>query len=49
MGSAAAMFLAIYVGLQLTLIVGSFFYFGALLSAIRSPLGGQLGQELAVH
>ncbi len=48
MGSAAAMFLAIYVGLQLTLIMGSVFYFGALLSAIRSPLAGRLGRELAV-
>ena len=42
MGSAAAMFLAIYLGLQLTLIVGSVFYLGALVSAVRSPLGGSL-------
>jgi hypothetical protein len=39
MGSAAAMFLAIYIGLQMTLIVGSVFYAGALLSASRSRLG----------
>ncbi len=39
MGSAAAMFFAIYIGLQLTLIVGSLFYLGALVSAVRSPLG----------
>ncbi len=38
MGSAAAMFLAIYVGLQLTLIIGSLCYLGALLSALHSPL-----------
>ncbi len=47
MGSAAAMFLAIYVGLQLTLMVGSLFYFGALLSAISSRLGGRFARELA--
>ena len=47
MGSAAAMFLAIYLGLQLTLLVGSLCYFGALLSVIGSPLSGQLGRELA--
>jgi hypothetical protein len=41
MGSAAAMFLAIYLGLKLTLIVGSLFYLAALLSAIRSPLADQ--------
>jgi hypothetical protein len=38
MGSAAAMFLAIYLGLKLTLIVGGLFYAGALLSAVTSPL-----------
>ena len=37
LGSATAMFLAIYVGLQTTLIIGSVFYLGALMSAIRSP------------
>ncbi len=47
MGSAAAMFLAIYVGLQLTLIVGSLFYFGALLSALRSPLARLTQPSLA--
>ncbi len=46
MGSAAAMFLAIYIGLQLTLIVGSVFYLGALVSALRSPLGKRLGRPL---
>ena len=38
MGSAAAMFLAIYLGLQMTLILGGLCYLGALLSAARSPL-----------
>ncbi len=38
MGSAAAMFFAIYLGLQLTLMIGSLFYLGALLSASRSLL-----------
>jgi hypothetical protein len=38
MGSAAAMFLAIYLGLKLTLIVGGLFYVGAWLSAANSPL-----------
>ncbi len=38
MGSAAAMFLAIYVGLKLTLIIGGLFYAGAWLSAVNSPL-----------
>src|SRR5581483_10228614 len=38
MGSAAAMFLAIYLGLKLTLIVGGLFYAGAWLSVIKSPL-----------
>jgi hypothetical protein len=38
MGSAAAMFLAIYLGLQITLMVGSLFYLGALVSVLRSPL-----------
>ena len=41
MGSAAAMFLAIYLGLQLTLIAGSVFYLAALVSVVRSPLGWQ--------
>ena len=38
MGSAAAMFLAIYLGLKLTLIIGGLFYAGAWLSAVNSPL-----------
>lgn len=38
MGSAAAMFLAIYIGLKLTLIVGGLFYAAAWLSAVNSPL-----------
>ena len=38
MGSAAAMFLAIYLGLQITLIIGGLFYVCAWLSAIGSPL-----------
>jgi hypothetical protein len=38
MGSAAAMFLAIYLGLQITLVIGGLFYFAAWISAVRSPL-----------
>jgi hypothetical protein len=38
MGSAAAMFLAIYLGLQITLTIGGLFYFAAWISAVRSPL-----------
>ncbi len=38
MGSAAAMFFAIYLGLQITLVIGGLFYFAAWLSAMRSPL-----------
>lgn len=38
MGSAAAMFLAIYLGLKLTIVIGGFFYLAAWISAIRSPL-----------
>ncbi|MBV8896372.1 MAG: hypothetical protein JO051_07665 [Acidobacteriaceae bacterium] len=40
MGSAAAMFLAVYLGLKLTLVVGALFYAGAWLSATNSPLRG---------
>jgi hypothetical protein len=40
LGSAAAMFLAIYLGLRITLMIGSLFYFGALLSVWLSPLAG---------
>jgi hypothetical protein len=38
MGSAAAMFFAIYLGLKLTLIIGGVLYLAAWLSARRSPL-----------
>ncbi len=38
MGSAAAMFLAIYFGLQLTLIIGGLFYLAAWITATYSPL-----------
>ncbi|HEY1215978.1 MAG TPA: hypothetical protein VGE93_20305 [Bryobacteraceae bacterium] len=38
MGSAAAMFLAIYVGLQMTLVIGGLCYLAAWISALRSPL-----------
>jgi hypothetical protein len=38
LGSAAAMFLAIYLGLEFTLIIGGALYLGALWSALRSPL-----------
>jgi hypothetical protein len=40
MGSAAAMFLAIYLGLKVTLIIGAVFYAGAWLSAANSALRG---------
>ncbi len=39
MGSAAAMFLAIYLGLQMTLVIGGLLYAAAWISAVRSPLG----------
>jgi hypothetical protein len=39
LGSAGAIVIAIYFGLEKTLIIGGLFYIGALLSAIRSPLG----------
>jgi len=38
LGSAAAMFLAIYLGLRTTLMIGSALYLGALLSAALSTL-----------
>ncbi len=38
LGSAAAMFLAIYLGLQLTLVIGGLLYAGAWISATYSPL-----------
>ncbi len=47
MGSAAAMFFAIYLGLQITLAIGGLLYFGAWLSAIRSPLNTGYSTELA--
>jgi hypothetical protein len=40
MGSAAAMFLAIYLGLKVTLLASALFYAGAWLSATSSPLRG---------
>ena len=39
LGSAGAIVIAIYFGLEKTLIIGGLFYVGALLSAILSPLG----------
>jgi hypothetical protein len=39
LGSAGAMFLAIYLGLKITLIIGGLFYVAALLSSLASPLG----------
>ncbi|HSU59051.1 MAG TPA: hypothetical protein VLI55_07040 [Bryobacteraceae bacterium] len=47
MGSAAAMFLAIYLGLHVTLIIGGLLYLGALFSAVRSPLNQKQGRQLA--
>lgn len=41
LGSAAAMFLAIYFGLSMTLRLGGLCYLGALLSLLLSPLGGK--------
>lgn len=38
LGSAAAMFLAIYLGLSTTLLIGGVLYLGAMLSLISSPL-----------
>ena len=46
MGSAAAMFLAIYCGLQLTLILGGLLYLGAWISATYSPLSRAYSEEL---
>jgi hypothetical protein len=39
LGSAGAIVIAIYFGLENTLIVGGLFYVGALISALLSPLG----------
>jgi hypothetical protein len=47
MGSAAAMFLAIYLGLQVTLMIGGLLYLGALASARWSTLNQPHGQHLA--
>jgi hypothetical protein len=41
LGSAAAMFLAIYLGLKLTLVIGGLFYLAAWLSASASTLSGK--------
>lgn len=46
MGSAAAMFFAIYLGLHLTLMVGGLLYLGALFSAVRSPLNREHERQL---
>ena len=47
MGSAAAMFLAICLGLHITLIIGGLLYLGALFSAIRSSLTQERDRQLA--
>ena len=47
MGSAAAIFFAIYLGLQTTLVIGGLFYFGAWISAIHSPLSRRYSAEFA--
>jgi hypothetical protein len=39
LGSAAAIFLAIYLGLRMTLMIGGLFYLGALVGILLSPLG----------
>jgi hypothetical protein len=44
LGSAGAIVIAIYFGLEKTLIIGGLFYVGALLSAILSPLGKKYRQ-----
>ncbi|MFL6449278.1 MAG: hypothetical protein ACJ746_16590 [Bryobacteraceae bacterium] len=41
LGSAAAMFLAIYLGLSITLRLGGLCYLGALISLLLSPMGGK--------
>jgi hypothetical protein len=41
LGSAAAMFLAIYFGLSMTLRLGGLCYLGALASLLLSPMGGK--------
>jgi hypothetical protein len=47
LGSAAAVFLAIYLGLRTTLLIGGLLYLGAWLSARLSPLAGKSAKELA--
>ncbi|MFL6354716.1 MAG: hypothetical protein ACJ74Z_23090 [Bryobacteraceae bacterium] len=47
MGSATAIFLAIYLGLQFTLVIGGFFYLAAWLSAVRSHLMPSHSTEFA--
>jgi hypothetical protein len=46
MGSAAAMFLAIYLGLQTTLIIGGLFYLGAWFTVKTSLLARDRSAEL---
>ncbi len=46
LGSAAAMFLAIYLGLQLTLIIGGLMYAGAWFSITYSPLSRRRSPDL---
>jgi hypothetical protein len=47
MGSAGAMFLAIYFGLKITLLTGGLLYLAAWLSALRSPLRRRNSPRLA--
>jgi hypothetical protein len=47
MGSAAAMFFAIYLGLQLTLMIGGVLYGAALVSMIASPLAREARSQAA--
>jgi hypothetical protein len=47
LGSAAAMFLAIYLGLKMTLVIGGLFYLAAWLSASASALSGKRIGEAA--
>ncbi len=48
MGSAAAMFLAIYLGLQTTLVIGGLLYLAAWICALRSPLNQRREAEQLV-
>ena len=47
LGSAAAIFLAIYLGLRTTLLIGGLLYLGAWLSAMFSPLAQKSAKEVA--